>query len=468
MHPYSEKLKKTLENVKKNKGKGIDVFFHDIWGSGVFIPSSEFLALSEELFKWIEPLEIQMPKNYALALFTISIGEYHDGKYDHSLKHAAEAQQLFADMKDEYGIQMCKSILASDYRTLGELELAVKYALESYQYFCKSGTTPIFKGFSQYNLAEMYSETGRLDDSLHFYQESLHDLENADNPHIIARLLLGIGVVYQRQKKYALALQYFNEALQICETQNSNAVKARVLTDMGMYYLEMGDFNSAVKYQQEALDIRERLKIPNAPITNYIHLGEIYRRQGKLDEAIAILSKGLIVAEEIQVKPKIYQIHQLLSEIYEAKGEMDQSLFHHKAFHKIRDEVQHEDNEKKIKNMHLIFEAEQTQKENVIIKAQKKEIEKKNIELQHTIDELTRTRVSRKAKTITLIIAVILFVIEDLLLKTTEGFYSNNGYFIALCARGVIILSLKPIEKIVETYLLKRIMKEKLVMVANE
>lgn len=45
----------------------------------------------------------------------------------------------------------------------------------------------------------------------------------------------------------------------------------------------------------------------------------------------------------------------------------------------------------------VMFEAEQTRKENVIIKEQKAEIQRQNRQLQDTIDELTRNSVRHTA-----------------------------------------------------------------------
>ena len=217
--------------------------------------------------------------------------------------------------------------------------------------------------------------------------------------------------------------------------------------------------STAENLQKEAFAIRDELKIPNAPITNLLFLADIYQKQGKFDLAIEVLTKGLIMAEEIKVKQKMFQIHSLLSDVYMAKGESMKCLFHHKAFFKVREEAQHEDTERKMKNLHLVFEAEQTQKENEVIKSQKKEIEKKNVQLQHTIDELTRTRVSRKAKAITLVIAVLLFLLEEVVLYLTEGIYSRKNFILSLSIKGVILVSLKPIENFIESFLLKKIMQ---------
>ncbi|MEO5946593.1 MAG: hypothetical protein ABIP79_07220 [Chitinophagaceae bacterium] len=138
---------------------------------------------------------------------------------------------------------------------------------------------------------------------------------------------------------------------------------------------------------------------------------------------------------------------------------MKKSLFHYKQFHKIREQVELEDNDKKIKNAKLIFEAEQTQKENIIIIKQKEEIVKKNIELQETIDELTRTKISKKAKAFTLMIAIVFFILQDKILYIVLTMMSTNNYYLLLIAKMIIIFSLSPINKGIENYLLKRVIK---------
>jgi hypothetical protein len=179
-----------------------------------------------------------------------------------------------------------------------------------------------------------------------------------------------------------------------------------------------------------------------------------------MDDALTTLNNALMIAEQLKVKSKIFQIHSLLSDIYQAKSDSPKCLFHLKAFHQIKDEVQHEDNEKKIKNLHLIFEAEQTQKDNQIIKAQNAEIERKNVQLHRALNELTQTKASRKAKTITLIIAIFLFLLEEIVLHVTEDIYHRDSLVLSLSLKCIILLSLKPIEKYFENFWLKRFMRE--------
>lgn len=81
-------------------------------------------------------------------------------------------------------------------------------------------------------------------------------------------------------------------------------------------------------------------------------------------------------------------------------------------------------------------------------------LEVKNIELQNTIDELTKARVGRKAQTIILFIGLTLFILEELVLEPFIDNYSTNIWF-SLVIKLFIALLLKPLETFVERYLLK-------------
>ena len=167
------------------------------------------------------------------------------------------------------------------------------------------------------------------------------------------------------------------------------------------------------------------------------------------------------MAEQIKVKPKIYQVHLLLSRIYKAKNDLEKSLYHYEIFHEVREQVQEEDNARKLVDAKLIFEAEQTKKENIIIKKQKQEIERKNVELQDTIDELTLAKVSRKAKALTLGVAIVMFIFEDPIIGFGLRLLSSHNYWLSLFLKMAIIFSLSPINRTIEGFLLKKVIKKK-------
>ena len=85
----------------------------------------------------------------------------------------------------------------------------------------------------------------------------------------------------------------------------------------------------------------------------------------------------------------------------------------------------------------------------------------KNVELQQTIDELTKARVGRRAATIALVVAVVLFLLsEGLLEPQIESYLGPGNVALGLILKGFIALLLKPIETLSERLLMKRALKD--------
>jgi tetratricopeptide (TPR) repeat protein len=459
MHPQIEKLEDFFSQGKQDRA-ALDLFFDQLWTAADLLPRDEMRNVVNRMVEWSR---VEQGDKLARATLASGFVAFHEGNYEASLSILADARKLFEGVKDERGVYATMVIEGANYRTLGEMELALKRLLDACQNLNKSSRYKHFQCLCLHQLAEIYSETGQYDEALKFHQlcEKLTSVRETENKTILSRTLNGIGVVYRYQKKYALAFQYLERALKLTEEINNSSARARVLTDIGLYYSDMGDYTKAAEYQKQALDIRNAMCITNGIVTNMILLAEISAKSNRNDDAIGLLAKALAIAEEIKVQQKIFQIHLMLSDIYQYIGDLVRSLFHYKAFHTIRDEVQHEDNEKKIRNLHLVFQAEQTIKENAIIRAQKEEIENKNKLLQETIDELTITKVSRKAKALTLIVGMTLIVAQEPIFHIVLSHIDEHNYFLSVVAKVIIILSLKPIDIAIENYLLRRIVLKK-------
>lgn len=83
-----------------------------------------------------------------------------------------------------------------------------------------------------------------------------------------------------------------------------------------------------------------------------------------------------------------------------------------------------------------------------------------NQELQETIDLLTKAKISKKAATIVLLIAVILFLLsEGFIEPIIEGYVDDVA--VGLLLKAIIALLLKPLEMLVEKILFKKATKTK-------
>ncbi len=91
----------------------------------------------------------------------------------------------------------------------------------------------------------------------------------------------------------------------------------------------------------------------------------------------------------------------------------------------------------------------------------------KNKELEHTILLLTQARAGRKAATYVLGITVVLFIISETLVEPqidafVESFGEQHQYdfWISLSFKGLIAVLIKPLEGLIERYLIKREFKK--------
>lgn len=95
-------------------------------------------------------------------------------------------------------------------------------------------------------------------------------------------------------------------------------------------------------------------------------------------------------------------------------------------------------------------------------------LEENNVELQQTVDALTKARVGRKAATIVLAIAVVLFLlVEGVLEPRIDDFVSENfspDYTtpFSLGVKLILALFLRPIEVLVEKALMRDVAKKKM------
>lgn len=459
MASIKEILEQKFEDYKSGK-LNEDNFFHDLWQNALLIAPAERRPLFERVFDYVQQHSAAESTANALATFTMGNLAFHEEKYELSLSLTAEADKLFQNLNDPDGLALCNMGYGGVYRTLGDFNLALKYLLEAYDQLSKSHKYITFELASSYALAGVYVETKNFDKAIEHYLRTAEITKN-DNKPFYQLAIDGLGVIYEQKGEWDKAMEYFREALAVCEEIDNPVFKSRVLSDIAHLYVSKKEYDKAIEYNTTALNIREQYNIPGGANTNLIQLAQLYLREKKYADAANYMNRALEKAEAIKVKPKIMQVHQLFAELYESSGDLEKSLEHYKTYHALSEEVNKEDGINKVKRAEMIFEAEQTKKENAIIRAQKKEIERKNIELQNTINELTITKISRKAKTLTLVIAVVLLLAEEPITGFVQEHVGAVNEYLALGTKILVVLLLKPIEDAIEHFMLKKTVLKK-------
>lgn len=83
------------------------------------------------------------------------------------------------------------------------------------------------------------------------------------------------------------------------------------------------------------------------------------------------------------------------------------------------------------------------------------EIQEKNSQLEKTVADLAEAKIGRKATTFVFVFAILLFIVSEAFVDPLiEGYY--NDFYISLGIKGIIALSIKPVESLLERTLLKK------------
>ncbi len=83
------------------------------------------------------------------------------------------------------------------------------------------------------------------------------------------------------------------------------------------------------------------------------------------------------------------------------------------------------------------------------------EIKDKNVQLEKTINDLAEAKIGRRATTLVFIFTLILFIISEAFIEPwIEAYYKN--FMVSLGVKGIIALLIKPLETMVEDFLVKK------------
>lgn len=463
-----ENVQHELRALKKCQPSATMERFSALLRLFVELPRNEQQILTDDLFAWAERHANAHPLKAACARVCQTVTFVYSDRFGPALELALRTQRAFEKEKEALGGALCMVGIGVSYRAFGNVDLALRSLWEAYHELQKTELFAHMRMVAAYQIAGIYLDLKQHEEAIRLFG-STHDLAVKEgNQRLRTYSLQGLGKVYLLKGELGRAEDHLQQAVAAAELSGNPNTISGALTALAEMHRDTGDLEAAERLHLQALTLREAHGYIAGAATNCTCLGRVYTQRGRTDEAITLLHKGLALAEPLDLKTKIFQIHLLLSEIHQAAGDTAKGLFHYQRFHDIQTEVEVEDGAEKVKNLQVVFAAEQTRKENAIIKRQKAEIEAKNIELQNTIDELTRTRVGKKARAWTLVIAIVLFTIEDFILHSALVAISTDNFFVSLVVKMVIIFSLKPINGAVEHYLLKRIIRKKMVTASTD
>ncbi len=259
--------------------------------------------------------------------------------------------------------------------------------------------------------------TGEIGKGLSEAGKALDLARKSQNESWQAKALNTIGLLYLRTSNKKNAIAYFDDVVTIYQKTNNRTGLGTAYNNLANCYLELDDLRQSLAIRKKALAIREELKDELTIADTYNDLGETYMELNRNDSAEIYFEKCLAIKQRLnddemcavaamnigrlymkekkyalskefynkasqwseKINSNIYRmdIANDLSEIAEAEGDNKSQVQLLKKLMALKDTVYNEANRKQINQLNAEFE---TERKELRIANQQKEIEKQNTE----------------------------------------------------------------------------------------
>jgi signal transduction histidine kinase/Tfp pilus assembly protein PilF len=341
-----------------------------------------------------EALEIAEEGGYMLALAcakrNVGLLLYQGANLQESMGHLNDALQWFEANNHTSGEADVRIGLAYLYWGFGEFNKGLDEGLKALALY-KEADNLDGQGWSQTALGGFYHDWKDHRQSRDYYEQALVVFEETGHQVGIGRALNGIGSALALMGQYEEARDYQERSLKANRSGGNQFTASKALNDIGLLLQQQGELDEALKYHREALEIRQQLSYPTGEITCLLDIGNIQIEKREYDEARDVLNKALVMAERIRSKPKICRAHELLSKLYRDLVQFDTALVHFENFHRIREEVYHEDTETRLSNMRTAYQIEAAEREAELYRLKNVELKDMLAQLQNAQAQLVQT-----------------------------------------------------------------------------
>lgn len=328
------------------------------------------------------------------------------------------------------------------------------------------GTSEKDLAWCSYVLGVFYFDTKDFETSENYYDKAIYLHQKIGGTYGLARALSGKASIAIQHGKLDEAEHILAQADKLLRELSHASGLSRVLTDMGNVYKMRGNFTKACTTFQESIELRKSLQHIQGLATTYTELGETCLLSGEVYQALVNLKEGLRHAEDVDSKQKCMRIHKLLAEVYKKMNNIPLALSHLERWYELKTVLLGDEAANNIKKIQTRFEKEKAEQvaeierlKNVELKDAYQIIQEQNAELKDTIDELTKTKISRKAILLTLLLAIVLFLLSEGFIDPAIESHSQS-LALSMAGKLLIALMLKPLEGLIERLLLKRVMNK--------
>lgn len=325
------------------------------------------------------------------SLNILGIVYWHTGEYDKALEFYTRSLAIYrtwGEMSREVADVL--SNLGLIHTTLGIYDTALEYCLES---LSARETLGDQRGIasSLVNIGNIYLQKEDSGEALEFYLKALGFQQEVGDKDGMGYTLGNIASIYLELGNAEAAMGHIYTCLELARQTGDRRMEGYVFFLFGKAFEQQEKDEDALDMYNQSLEIGREIGYSSGEAIALNAAGIVLMRQQRLREACTYLHDALDMMEKMQHKVATYSIHQLLANAYEQLHEPARALSHFRQFYTIQREVFNEQSDKRLKDLQVRYQVEQTTKEAEIYRL-------KNVELAAANAEVYRQKASIEAQ----------------------------------------------------------------------
>ena len=253
------------------------------------------------------------------------------------------------------------------HRYLGDLETAFSYELMNYK-IVQSLNDSLSVWESNYQLGGILIFQEDIEGALEYYLETKRLAEDIADSTYLYSSLGAIGNSYHELDSFVLALSYNKRALKLAQSIGYETGINYSLYNIANDYEDLKEYEKALEYHFKALEIRLEVGDRWGEANSYNMISNIYISLNNNKEAFEYFEKGLSLGNEIAAKPVLVKIYEIGADLHTKAGNYKTANEFLYKLLAAREELKNINALRKLKSQKTAYEISRRDKEIVSLK----------------------------------------------------------------------------------------------------
>jgi len=162
---------------------------------------------------------------------------------------------------------------------------SIEYYLNQLEEYRKSGDEEDINS-SLLQIAFLYWNKGNQQEAIRYFKQSILINENIGNENGISHACNNIGIIYAEVGNFDQASEYLNKALSLRKAIGDKTGICNTMMHLGIINMNAGKYKNAVKYLEECKVLAEAAGATLELTDSYLYLSQAYEQLGNKEKAL--------------------------------------------------------------------------------------------------------------------------------------------------------------------------------------